>query len=113
MTKYDRVLIGDFVIYFESGLQTFASLVIDKDDETQQITVDEIFMGKSDKERRKRYLTINQWEMCDKYSQNDLHKRMQEYDDKKLPEKLYYIRLIKLKKLRKNLKTKRESISDL
>jgi len=113
MTKYDNVLIGDFVMYFESCLNTYASFVIDKDDETQQITVDEIFMGRSNVEHRKRYLENNQWEMVDEHSQNSMHKRMLDYDDEKLPEKLHYIRMIKLKKLRKNLRTKRESKSNL
>lgn len=109
MAKYDDILIGDFVMYFEDMLHTYASFVIEKNDELQEITVDEIFMGKSDVERRKRYLGINQWETIDDYSQNSIHKRMLDFDDDKLPEKTHYIRLIKLNKLRKKLKIKRES----
>lgn len=106
MGKYDRVLVGDFVIYFETNTDGYASFVIGKDDNTRLITVDEIFIGKSNIEYRKRCLAENKWELCDEHSQNDMHKRMKIFSDLKLPEKTHYMRLIKLNKLRRKLKDK-------
>lgn len=99
-SKFDKVFIGDFVGIFENVNKVYAAIVVNKNDATQEITVDEIFNNYMyDKEYRTSIKSLNEWYTFDEHSQNHLHGKLEEVDDKEFPEKNAYLRMIKINKI--------------
>lgn len=101
--KYNRIFVGDFVGEFENMSKIYAVFVIDKDDETKEILTDDVFYYTKRQKERMKWLEIGDWEFIDEHSQNALHKYLEEIPLDDLPEKLKYLRLIKVRKIQKKL----------
>lgn len=103
MDKFNKVLIGDFVGEYNSYMRLYAVLVIGKDEENQELIVDDVYCYRRGKGFRIKKLELDDWEFFDKHSQNQLHKELVKISLENLPEKLKYLRLIKLIKIQKNI----------
>jgi hypothetical protein len=110
MSKINKIQPGDFIAYSLSNSEFTAVLVIEVYLNEKKLLVDEIFRYSTNKFRNEYfkserifYITENEFETYDDQSQNFFHKKLLELDDNLIPEKIKYLRLIKLKKLKRKI----------
>lgn len=99
LNGFDDVRVGDFVGIYEGKLFINTSLVIGKNPKTREILVDDIFgiIKQIPKDRRIKWIT--ECELVDELAQKTIYDYFMAIPHNTLPEKLWYLKLIKLNRI--------------
>ena len=102
---FDDVRVGDFVGIYDGKLFINTSLVIGKNPKNRKIQVDDVFAAATKRfVRERRIKWVTECELVDELSQRTIYDYFINIPKSVLPEKTWYLRLIKLNRVFKKLK---------
>lgn len=96
LNGFNDVRVGDFVGIYDGKLFINTSLVIGKNPKNKKILIDNIFGVLNGVPNKRRLKWITECELVDELAQKTVYEYFMKISHNKLPEKLWYLRLIKL-----------------
>lgn len=100
---FNDVRVGDFVEIYDGKLYVNTSLVIGKNPKSKEIKVDDVFGTLKGKNKSERISWITECEVTEGLSRDTVYNYFMKIPHKLLPEKLWYLRLIKLNGIAKSI----------
>ena len=103
LNGFNDVRVGDFVGIYEGKLFINTSLVIGKNPKTKEILVDDIFAVSRGIPSKRRVKWITECELVDELAQKTVYDYFMNIPHNVLPEKYWYLKLIKMNRIFKKI----------